>query len=671
VYGFVQRSLTQTIPPTLGYNKLVSFSRDFFFSPSRFSIDFTSALNNILNTIEQQTRDINSATSQAIAHGDFSAIEIVVDDYDPDYHRFNIRLVINGVTVSFGHLNPRTGAINLAYAKVVALTFDIPRFNELAKEVPFHPDLVTLLRWVNTSTLHDWFVDFKNKFPEKWNAALSAGRTLTAQEAETNVLVDMKVIQPVDVSNASQLLIIAPTFKVPKSCGKLARSVYNGQRFDTVLQEVLKWKNLQVPPMPNLSIRTVVKQILSGWKYISSNDFTSFFFQIKIHPMLGNLLGIEVHLGNDRRFFKMIALPMGITFSPALAQHIALVLKQYLKQKIAHIDFDIVVWIDNILILTNTPEDNEFVRNEFDKLLQHLGIAAKAWEFPDPETNVITALGLEINLHQQIIKPSAKSIKKLNDAFDELSSEANPRSFFVFQGLVMWMSYFGNIPLCFMTDFMEIVRKESRWLASFTSRTATVPWYDRRSELDNGNVRTLAGSIRQRCINLIVKGPLYSLPPSLIASSDASATMIAGLTLDHKLAFSLPLVVSPRLIFLSELLAGALLSVMIRHSFPFVCPPLPWLWLTDNTIAKFAVVKGHSASPLAEEILRFWFKFGLFPSHVMWVPTDCMPADKLTRRETFATSFSELKSCELKNPGDQVHSHPVAEIPCWNLSNVK
>jgi hypothetical protein len=655
LFGFIQRSLTQDIPRTkVEAKSLFTFSNNFFFSPSFFPINFIQSLKNIIHKIKELSKQ------QTITTAELTPIEIIVEDYDPDYRRFNIRLVINGITVSFGHLNPHNGVCTFEYAKIVALTFNFNRFRQLGQIAPFHQDLQTLIRWVDTSYLFDLFTNFKNKNQQQWTEALFDGTT-TAQAADVHKLEQMRVVSSVPADKVDNILLFAQLFKVPKADGISARSVYNGQQFDSMLNLVLKSistedKTVVVPPMPPLSIRSVVKQLLHGWSHISMIDFTSFFFQIEIHPALGNLLGAKVSINNKLKYYKMKALPMGITFSPALAQHIALQLKHCIKVLLAHISFDMIVWIDNILILTNTEDDNRTVRNEYDKLLKEVGIVAKKWEFPDSNNN-ITALGLEINLQQKTIKPSQKSIEKLKSTFDSLKTTATAQSFFVFQGLIMWMCYLGNIPLCEIPQFMTVVRNESRWLAQFTSRSTSVPWMERRKSLSQQQFIETAQDVFNKCINIIVTGPSTSLPPAMIHHTDASTQALAGISLCNSIGFSLKLKSCHRVIHIVEILAGALQSVMIRNRFPFA--KIPWLWVTDNTVAKFAVTKAHSASDLAEEVLRFWLEFGLFPTHVMWVPTTCMRADGLTRPESFVENLKDLNCCQPN------HNHEVHEVPSW------
>lgn len=193
VFGFVQRSLSQSIPfSPLTWDRLTNFGINFFFSPYLFPQHFRRSLKNILDAIEVANESIPQSTRAQLTQGIFTPIEILVDEYDPDYRRFNIRLVVNGVTVSFGHLNPRTGVCTFPYAPITALTFNLGAFRRLATnaQLPLHQDLNTLLNWIDSTTLFDWFSDLKNNHQDEWNECL-IGSDITGVEAEMHELVKM------------------------------------------------------------------------------------------------------------------------------------------------------------------------------------------------------------------------------------------------------------------------------------------------------------------------------------------------------------------------------------------------------------------------------------------------------------------------------------------------
>ena len=57
---------------------------------------------------------------------------------------------------------------------------------------------------------------------------------------------------------------------------------------------------------------------------------------------------------------------MGITISPALAQHVSYYyIINVLKARLPRIGFDIVPWIDNFILLANAVTDDAIVRRAF------------------------------------------------------------------------------------------------------------------------------------------------------------------------------------------------------------------------------------------------------------------------------------------------------------------
>lgn len=472
-------------------------------------------------------------------------------------------------------------------------------------------------------------------------------------------------------NNITQLLLSAVAFKVPKSDAETSRFVLDGQDFNELLSLVLQFFNKRLPKMPPITIRRVVQQVLNGWKYMSTNDFKSFFFQFEIHSSLGNFLVVVTestsNSGNrQRRYYKMRVLPMGITFAPALAQHVALFIRQLLRRRCPDLDFDLVVWIDNILLLSNDKEIDKKLRSEIDSILAELGIVAKGWETPQAVSKG-TALGMDIDLVLQSIRPSKKSLEKLTSAHALLLKEPTPRNFFTFHGSVMWICYLASIPLAFVPDFMELIRAESKWIFSQSNSSSSDLWSTRRLTLTTPTALRVYDSVLTLCIRAHVSGR-QSIPPPLIAGhTDASTEALAGISLDNRFLFTIVLAIRQEDIALSELFAGALFSIQLRLFFGDISPRLPWLWITDNTTAKFAMLKGHSSSTWAESILKFWYNYGILPSYVMWVPTSCMRADTFTRRSLFTNDYSTLKQCKMDCPSCNA-SHEVASVPNWNVS---
>lgn len=98
-------------------------------------------------------------------------IELIIDEYDPIYRRYWIRLIINNVTVALGHI--RGPLCRLPFAPIITRVFNYNALQRLAKEVPLHPDLSTLINWVSTSQLADLMTNFVQANPSAFPFAKS------------------------------------------------------------------------------------------------------------------------------------------------------------------------------------------------------------------------------------------------------------------------------------------------------------------------------------------------------------------------------------------------------------------------------------------------------------------------------------------------------------------
>lgn len=632
-------------------------SFDFFFLHPRILFGTPQLfldLHNIINAIENNNRIIHATLNN-------TPIEILIDEYDPIYRRFNIRIRINNQTISIGHLRNATPCL-LPLAPVIACTFNFQHLRQQSSFLPLHSDLSTLISWINSTKLTDLLQDYINKHQQQY--LLLKSTPTSSNNIELQQLVNEKVI--VEVQDPTKLMLIATAFKVAKSNGKESRLVYDGQNFDTLIEQALEYKQQTLPKMPPINIRNVTAQILNGWNYISSNDFKSFFYQFQIHPTLSNFFGIKVQLPNGKfKYYKMIVMPQGINFSSSLAQHVALYTKQLLQLQFPNLHFDLVVWIDNILLLTNKLEDDLTLRKAYDLILQQFGIQAKDWE----TGTQLEVLGLKIDLTQnnKSITPCTRSMEKFTTALNNFTTTPTPRNFLAFHGSAMWMCYVGNIPLCFIPDFMDTIRSESRWIASFKN-PSEVPWDTTRKELNNNTLFELCNNIYNICKRARLTQHQHQFPPLHAGFTDASTESMAGISHDNRFAFNFKLSCNPQEIFTTELLAAALYSITLRLHFGDITPRLPWLWIADNTVAKYAILKGHSASTIAEMILRFWCNYGIIPSHVMWVPTKCMKADGFTRSSEFTTNVYNLQNCNNETCNKNNNEHEAFPVPNWNTS---
>jgi hypothetical protein len=105
----------------------------------------------------------------------------------------------------------------------------------------------------------------------------------------------------------------------------------------------------------------------------------------------------------DFETFWLNALPMGICISPAWAQHLSLFLVEITHQRLPNIDFDIVVWIDNFILLTNSSNDDMTARNALDQVFSEVNLRTKPWCGGSQHLDV---LGISFDLTQRICHPT-------------------------------------------------------------------------------------------------------------------------------------------------------------------------------------------------------------------------------------------------------------------------
>ena len=454
VYGDVLRTVLgnhSRASPLLPYSTLEPFARH---CSSFFHHTFPPPLLSELNLILQQlsSRLLQHQSSSEILL--YQQVEVLFEDYDYVYRRWRIRVLVAGQLFSLGHL-PTKNVVTFDFAPVIANSLRVIFLrNTLFKTVPPHPDLLLLFRWTQTTALADQLLNYVRDHPPTTPPYLNP--RLSAFDLQWDWLTQNNIVEQVTADKIKDLKVISVGFKVLKSDLKSSRFVWDGGDFDKLVKAMLLHSRQTtststtatpsspssspplLPIMPPISIRNVARRVLSGWKRISTNDYKSFFFLIPIHPTLRNFMGMACR-GNDGktiRFFRMKVLPMGISFAPSTAQHVAEYTTQLLRKKHPLITFDIILWIDNVILLTNTIEDDSLLRRSYDEILAELGIVAKAWEV---DTS-LEALGLDIDLNQQIIRPSKKSLEKMNTALDNFVQTPSCRNFYKFHGSTMWIS---------------------------------------------------------------------------------------------------------------------------------------------------------------------------------------------------------------------------------------
>ena len=589
-------------------------------------------------------------------------LEVLLEWYDVQYKRyFTIRISQAGRIVADHRISAlvRPSMCTLPLGTVAAATFDYDTLRRLFGLMgnAVHRDLRTMFEWLTTSTLADRLRDHIRGDPSCLERAKPCDQTC------------LRGLSPRDLSTAGiarrhegDVDFSAVAFRVPKSDGATSRFVWNGHEYDKLHQDVMG----KPPKMPTLHPRDVVARILSGWRHISAVDFTSWFFQFGLPPALQTFFSFKMCRNTT---MCMTVLPMGVCWAPTWAQHVALFITQVARRNLEeyNIVFDVVVWIDNLVVLSNSAADSERVQRAIDEVCRQLNVKTKPWECEGDGSSITRTLGFEVNLRDQWLRPAAKSRDKLDAAIDEFRTKRTPAQYFTLVGNLMWFAFVGAHSLCLFGRFMRFLREQSqRAIAAKEQHQWTTPDTTTFSDDIFNVVHEVYAAVR----GTIVHGQQRRPPPSRIKwSTDASPQAAAGVNnYNNDDVFVLPLATTARGILPAELLAGFLASLLYdedrRRHHPSVT------WVTDNQAAYYAVLKAHSANELADIILCAWLLLSKLPDHVTWVPSNCQPADAFTRTENFPTSTDQyirlLNSHRATCTRCATDSHETATVPLYD-----
>ena len=542
--------------------------------------------------------------------------------------------------------------------RVVAATFNYNALRQLFDYMgtAVHYDLRQMFDWMTTRSLAEKILSFMEANPD-WNQRARSCNHPCLHGLDPRELDEMGIA----CVHRGPVHFSAVAFRVLKSDGNSSRFVWNGHEYDKLHREAMG----KPPKMPTLHPRDVITRILAGWKHISTIDFTSWFFQFELPAAMQPFFTFK--MGGTT--MRMRVLPMGVCWAPTWAQHVALFITQVARRNLKeyNITFDVVVWIDNLVVLSNSAADSRRVQRAIDEVCRQLNVKAKPWECEGDGSSITRTLGFEVNLRDQWLRPAAKSRDKLDAAIDEFRSKRTPAQYFTLVGNLMWFAFVGSYPLCFCGRFMSFLREQSQ-LAVTSKEEHT--WTTPDTDTFNDDIFNVVHDVYLAVHDVIIRGQQRRPPPSPIKwSTDASPQAAAGVNnYNNDDVFVLPLATTARGILPAELLAGFLASLLYdedrRRHYPSVT------WVTDNQAAYYAVLKDHSANELADIILCAWLLLSKLPDHVTWVPSNCQPADAFTRTENFPTSTDQyirlLNSHRATCTRCATDSHETATVPLYD-----
>jgi hypothetical protein len=349
--------------------------------------------------------------------------------------------------------NPTANATG-ELAPIAAPHFDYEAWRRTHTEVAPHPDLMTLWRWMTTDELAELLRREPINQPEPKRSRLS--------DSDISSLAAKGTVK-CHIDGPAHMKIWA--FKVPKD-EKGTRLVLDGRFFNKALRALQERGALRLPAMPPLRIRDTVDALLQpGRKVIATVDARSMFYQFAISDELGAFFGLSGHDG-----VRFAALPMGITFAPAWAQHLSNhlleVLRKRLESEIPQLSWTAVAWVDNFIFTATDVGTMDRIRAKFLVLAEEVNLVMKGWE-QDAETPFrMSVLGITLDVRTRTAQPTPEARQTMQE-FRRLVATGPVDT----QAWTL-LSYFGHAayvayailryPLCLVPGLMDLHRQLAR-----------------------------------------------------------------------------------------------------------------------------------------------------------------------------------------------------------------
>ena len=312
--------------------------------------------------------------------------------------------------------------------------------------------------------------------------------TATKWERHLNDLCKFKVIER---QLCGSLLALSTYFAVPKN-EFFARSIFNGRLLSA---------QFQVPPPVNLPFlpRTLKLMTTIVWECVDGisvclGDLRHFFHQLLMHPSLWKFFGLLC----NGKYYQWKTLPMGWSFSPYIAQSIAMLVMLH-REKDELLLFDEVltqlpellrphdpsvqgfatVFYDNFFAVSSNHQWSRAVFDRITRNLKIFNLTMKEWIFMTPKLlrhSSIRYLGAEIKVTRKRVDdkwqydctwriPDDKVI-----AITTCPNKMTARQAASCIGKVMWHHIMTMEPLVTIHALIDVLREVGRspsWNSTF------------------------------------------------------------------------------------------------------------------------------------------------------------------------------------------------------------
>ena len=421
------------------------------------------------------------------------------------------------------------------------------------------------------------------------------------------------------------LLHISKYFAVPKGKLKnLARTIFNGKALSKIFHTP--------PPVHPPRLPEILRRMstLNGY-VISVGDIRHFFHQIRVDDKISNYFGVAIKDTEDGKTknYRWRQLPMGHSYSPWVAQSIALMVMAYREDNEAIFFNEIsaassgipdclnivssdgsdkgfaVVYYDNLLIVCTDPELGIRIHCRLTRNMKLFNVIMGKWEHLTVKklrSGPFEYLGVEVNLKRARNNEGLWSFStswricpnKVPTLPWERDKRCSPREVARVIGKVIWRHTLRLVPFAEIYELIDILRKAGQHQRSTS-------WDDHTLMLDERDKDLIEQAYKELQQNEHIDITTFQCYDEVIIATDSSDNRwgyikLSGCDEEWGEPWSSSLVGTH--IFLKELIAAVW---SIKH---FVKANRRIVIGIDNTAAAHAIENLYSSNSVANVFLK-------------------------------------------------------------------
>ena len=273
------------------------------------------------------------------------------------------------------------------HAKAVTGTIDYAGLSRL----PYATEVVR----ENARLALEWTYD-----PTRYEALLATGRCRNNRsqcripDPDVEIMV---ALRKYEAAERAQIRAVGIGFTVPEWAKKRRRAVYEPYINDCFTN------------VPTVAFRTrdtrlrLLRKFTNGWA--AAIDLAAYYDQFALSPAVRPYFGLQTKAG----FLQATTLPMGFRPSCAVAQWVTWLLVDLPPQA----DVEIMTYIDNIMVVSRTPEGVKRTMATIIARCKQVGVVINDVDQPCNPVQKIEFLGELIDFKQGTVALAAKTVEKL------------------------------------------------------------------------------------------------------------------------------------------------------------------------------------------------------------------------------------------------------------------